>query len=223
MNNDDGIGNDPSFAIDDIELSVNHSTCCRHLRAQFQLLNLVFRMSDVLRNPSTWTWSSERINSPQVVQSCTLCLYSGTFPCWPEYSNGSNSVTNNIAVTVTSRPCSVSTTDSVLCQGGLHFIQQPEHSEQFPRRWEFSPSSPSTNASTPPSICYSHWEITVRHTFIKQWNLFHENQLNNYITVNSPSTPTISVEIFFPHPLHKVISGAIRQNKTDLFREPPRL
>ncbi|MFN8143587.1 MAG: PKD domain-containing protein [Bacteroidia bacterium] len=205
MNNDDGIGNDPSFAIDDIELSVPSTTQPVAVFTSSVPSNscdtACVSLSDASTgNPSTWTWSSPNaINSPQVSSSpAPLCFVSsGTFPITltVSNSNGSNSVTNNIAVTVTSRPhVQFSTTDSVLCQGDCISFNNQSTGTVSSQMWNFPGGSPSTsNASTPPSICYStsgNYSVTLSSS---NGICSASATRTNYITVNSPSTPTISV------------------------------
>ncbi|MBK9525656.1 MAG: PKD domain-containing protein [Bacteroidetes bacterium] len=205
INNDDGVGNDPSFAVDDIELSVPSAALPT---AAFTIstptpdcdTTCVGLTNSSTGNPTSWTWTCPAaINSPQSSSAPQPFCFttSGTFPITLTVSNtnGSNSLTQNVSVTVSPSPQpAFSTSDALLCRGECTGFSNLTSGTINSVSWNFTGGTPSSSTSSnPSSVCYAaagSYAVTLT---VNNGTCSASVTQNSFITVNAATVPTVTV------------------------------
>ncbi|MBL0139107.1 MAG: PKD domain-containing protein [Bacteroidetes bacterium] len=205
INNDDGVGNDPSFAVDDFELTVPATTspvaAFSASASNTGCDTVCVQLTDASTgNPSTWTWSSPAAtNSPQSSSSPQpLCFTaSGTYPITltVSNSNGSNSVTQNVNVTVQPSPqVRFTATDSVLCRGECTGFTNLTSGSISSSSWVFQGGNPSSSSvQNPASVCYANagnYAVTLT---VTNGNCSSSASISNYVQVNTATVPVVTI------------------------------
>ncbi|HRH66479.1 MAG TPA: PKD domain-containing protein, partial [Bacteroidia bacterium] len=204
VNNDDGIGNDPSFAVDDIELSVPSATLPH---AAFTTSgpasgcdSVCIAMTNTSTgNPTQWTWTCPGATNPIQSSSspqpfCFTASGTYTFKLKVQNSNGADSTTQTVTVSVIPSPQpALSANDTVLCLGDCIGFTNLTSGSVTSSTWNFPGGIPaSSNALNPSSICYANSGTYAVTLTINNGSCASSVTHSNYISVNAAVVPTIS-------------------------------
>lgn len=206
-NNSNGSGNDPSFAVDDMELSVPANPAPV---ADFTTALTAFCDSTCINftdlsanNPSSWSWSfAGAVPATSSQQNPTNICYNvpGTYDVTliASNANGSDTITKTGYITV--NPCFIPVvafvaSDTFFCEKKC--ISFTDLSTNNPTSWSWSFPGASPDTSTlqhPPLICYNTYgSYTVTLTASNALGTDSATYVT-YITVNqNPPVPNISV------------------------------
>ena len=207
VNNDDGVGTDPSFAIDNITLSVN---VAQPPDAEFSTANTSFCDSTCIdftdastNSPTAWKWIFEGgIPDTVYTQTATGICYNipGTYDVTLIATNGAGSDTIIKADYITVNACHLpvvafTASDTNLCEKScIDFFDQSINS---PTQWNwyFPGGLPDTStAQNPAGICYNTYgtySVTLVATNIQGSDSV---TYTSYITINqNPPQPVITI------------------------------
>ena len=125
MNNDDGAGTDPSFAIDNVQLSVPGAAPNANFTASNTNIcagNCITFTDQSTGSPTTWTWSftggspsSSNAQNPGTVCYNTPGTYAVSLTV--TNSNGSSTLTQNTYITVNAAPTANAGSNASICNG----------------------------------------------------------------------------------------------------------
>ncbi len=207
-NNDDGVGTDPSFAVDDIDLSVQNNNPLP--LADFSSSDTAFcsgvciNFTDLSQNlPTSWIWTfnggmPNTSNAPNPTNICYNTPGTYTVSLTAINANGSDTMTKILFITV--NPCISPTSnftanDTNICLGTcIQFTDQSIGASSW--AWTFTGGNPATSKNQNQSVCYDAPGIyTVSLTVTN--NLGNNTKTRNgYITVNAfPTLSFISTDI----------------------------
>lgn len=204
INNDDGTGTDPSFAVDDLQLSVPSTT---GPLANFTIgsssqgcdTTCVSVTDASTGSPTQWSWQCPGAVNPSQSGStpAPFCFTSsGVFPLTLIVSNGTDhdTISKNLTVNLLSRPqVNISCTDSSLCPGDCINFLNPYATGASSSSWTFNGGTPSSSSSaTPPPVCYTNpgnFSVTLT---VSNGSCTASMTKSNYIIVNTPVVPTIT-------------------------------
>ena len=201
-NNDDGVGTDPSFAVDDIDLSVQNNNPLP--LADFSSSDTVIcsgaclNFTDLTQNlPTSWIWTFNggTPNTSNAQNPTNICYNTpGTYTVSliAINANGSDTITKTLFITV--NPCipptaNFAANDTIICEGScIQFTDQSVGASSW--SWTFTGGNPATSTNQNQSVCYATpgtYSVTLTATN----NLGNNTKTRNgYITVNA--FPTLS-------------------------------
>jgi PKD repeat protein len=166
VNDDDGTGTDPSFAVDSVQLSIPGSvilpTANFSASATMGCDSVCVNFTDqTIGNPTSWLWDFPgAVPSSSAFQNPTnICYYSSgtyTVTLTATNSNGSDSIVRSGLITVTATPLAFFTTSNQnICAGDC--ISFADSSTNSPTVWSWIFAGATTTTSSiqnPIAICY---------------------------------------------------------------------
>ncbi len=169
VNNDDGMGADPSFAVDDITMTVPSSgpTPVADFSASDSTLCVgqCISFTDLSTNtPTSWKWYFPgAVPTTSTTQNPTNVCYNtaGTYQVSlvAINANGQDSITKTAFINVVACPtptANFSASDSTLCTGQCISFTDLSTNTPTGWTWYFQGGTPATsNVQNPPNICYN--------------------------------------------------------------------
>lgn len=234
-NNSDGAGSDPSFAVDEVELSapVNQIPV-----AAFSVNNQVICINDCIDftdastgSPANWQWTfTGAVPSVSTNQNPTNICYNTTGIYDVELivsnANGSDTIFQQAYITVNGcyvPQAAFTVSDSVLCEKECVDFFDLTTNTPVAWQWTFQGASPDTSTlQNPTGICYNQYGTYAVTLSVINASGSDTLAISTYITVNPDppapvitafgtvlnSTPAVSYQWYFNN---QVISGAVNQ------------
>jgi PKD repeat protein len=203
VNDDDGTGNDPSFAVDSVRLTVPSLGAApvayfiQSATAGCDSLCVTF--SDSSSGATSWDWSFPGGNPSTSTQQSPVVCYNtpGTFDVTQIVSNsfGTDTLVKSGLVTITATPIpDFNSSNQNLCVGDCIDYTDMSTGIVQTYEWTFQGGTPlNSSVQNPAGVCYNAAGFFNTTLTVSNGACTNSNTHVGYINVNQPTAPTITV------------------------------
>lgn len=207
VNDDDGSGSDPSFALDDMELSTpaagSAPVAAFTVNSNFSCDSLCATFTDISTgSPTQWLWSfpgaspsSSNVQNPSNICYTAPGTYSVTLTAINAFGNDTSVQTN--LITIEQSPMAFfNTTITTICEGDCIIFQDASSADVISWSWTFNGGTPATaTGQNAGSVCFNTSGIYTISLTVNDGQCFNSMSRISYITVNECNLPSAQFSV----------------------------